>query len=91
MKFHEECAAPEIIDLLSNLVKKEVLINFFLGGGTSLALRFGHRKSIDIDLFTDKEFNSLNIQNEPDPVYMNGWDWEFVRDKMETIAKKLVR
>jgi len=31
---------------------------FYLVGGTSLALRFGHRESIDIDLFTHDAFDA---------------------------------
>ena len=34
---------------------------FYLVGGTSLALQLGHRNSIDIDLFTDKEFDSEEL------------------------------
>ncbi len=64
MKFHKECVVPEIIDLLTELSKKDILKDFSMGGGTSFALRFGHRKSIDIDLFSEKAFQSLNIQNE---------------------------
>ena len=32
------------------------LKDFYLVGGTALALQYGHRNSIDIDLFTEKEF-----------------------------------
>ena len=34
---------------------------FRLVGGTSLSLRYGHRMSDDIDLFTDAEYGSLNF------------------------------
>lgn len=34
---------------------------FRLVGGTNLALRFNHRISTDIDLFTDAEYGSLNF------------------------------
>jgi len=34
---------------------------FALAGGTSLALRFGHRISVDLDLFTDKPFDTTAI------------------------------
>ena len=32
--------------------------NFCLAGGTALALLYGHRKSIDIDLFTNTDFDT---------------------------------
>ena len=35
---------------------------FRLVGGTSLSLRYGHRKSDDIDLFTDAEYGSLDYR-----------------------------
>lgn len=34
---------------------------FRLVGGTSLSLQIGHRLSIDIDLFTDEEYGSINF------------------------------
>ena len=37
-----------------NLQQLPTLQNFYLAGGTSLALRLNHRKSYDIDLFTNK-------------------------------------
>ncbi len=43
--------------VLLSLLAKEYLKEFSLVGGTSLSLRFGHRKSIDIDLFSPKEFD----------------------------------
>ena len=33
------------------------LENFYLAGGTGLALLLGHRKSVDVDLFREKEFD----------------------------------
>jgi hypothetical protein len=37
------------------------LENFRLAGGTALSLQLGHRKSIDIDLFSEHEFNKLTL------------------------------
>ena len=37
--------------------------NFGLVGGTAIALYIGHRRSIDFDLFTDKEFRNRDILN----------------------------
>jgi len=36
----------------------ETAETFYLAGGTGLALRLGHRTSIDIDLFSQETFNS---------------------------------
>lgn len=35
--------------------------SFRIVGGTSLSLQLGHRESIDIDLFTDAEYGSLDF------------------------------
>lgn len=50
-------AVPESVrELLIRLASHEALRDFALGGGTSLALRFGHRWSVDLDFFTVGEF-----------------------------------
>jgi hypothetical protein len=41
-------------------MEEPLLFPFRLVGGTNLSLRYGHRKSEDIDLFTDAEYGSLN-------------------------------
>ena len=43
--------------VLLSLLSRKYLDDFSLVGGTSLSLRYGHRKSIDIDLFSPKEFS----------------------------------
>ncbi len=50
-------AIPESVNtLLSRLSGPAALEGFALGGGTSLALRFAHRLSVDLDFFTEREF-----------------------------------
>lgn len=49
-----QAVASELIVLLKKLQSLESLRSFSLGGGTNLALRYHHRKSDDIDLFTDQ-------------------------------------
>ena len=50
-------AVPEpVAALLERLASQDALKQFALGGGTSLALRFGHRLSVDLDYFTKDEF-----------------------------------
>lgn len=38
--------------------------NFFLVGGTAIALQIGHRKSLDFDLFTSKKIEKKKIDQE---------------------------
>jgi len=37
--------------------------NYYLVGGTAIALHIGHRRSIDFDLFTSKKINKSLINN----------------------------
>ncbi len=47
--------------LLLTLIEQPALEKFALGGGTSLALRFGHRLSVDLDFFTVHEFSPEDL------------------------------
>jgi len=49
------------LDLIKRLMQDPEFDDFNLVGGTALALKLGHRKSIDIDLFTNKGFDSDRI------------------------------
>ena len=42
---------PTTLELLEQLMNVPELQNFSLVGGTALALKYGHRTSIDLDLF----------------------------------------
>jgi len=52
-------------DLLKNslitLMNTPIFENFRLVGGTALSLQIGHRESIDIDLFSDADYGSINF------------------------------
>jgi len=47
--------------LIRELQNIPELKDFYLVGGTALALKLGHRNSIDIDLFTKNEFNAQEL------------------------------
>ncbi|MCT4318720.1 MULTISPECIES: nucleotidyl transferase AbiEii/AbiGii toxin family protein [Elizabethkingia] len=55
---HKETVSAEMWELLQKLMKDEKLKEYILVGGTALALKLGHRLSVDIDLFTTKDFDS---------------------------------
>ena len=58
-------AVPGIaMDVLDYLSRQEFLSDFRLVGGTALALYWGHRISIDIDLFTDKKIELIQIEQQ---------------------------
>ncbi|MFH0955997.1 MAG: nucleotidyl transferase AbiEii/AbiGii toxin family protein [Candidatus Falkowbacteria bacterium] len=56
----QEVLTKEQAELLP-LVKKFIK-DFGLVGGTAIALQIGHRRSIDFDLFSDREFNNAKIR-----------------------------
>ena len=55
-----------INDLLKNSLKilmdSSVFENFRLVGGTALSLQLGHRISVDIDLFSDDSYGSIDFE-----------------------------
>ncbi|OYX13127.1 MAG: hypothetical protein B7Z16_15995 [Algoriphagus sp. 32-45-6] len=54
---HFETLPVGTLDLLKDLSAHPALQQFSLVGGTALALRFGHRRSIDFDFFTPDSFD----------------------------------
>ncbi len=55
---HKKAISKKLLTSLNNISKIKSLENFFLAGGTALALQIGHRVSDDIDFFSLKEFKS---------------------------------
>jgi len=49
------------LELIRSLQNKPYLREFYLAGGTALALRLSHRRSIDIDLFSNFDFDAAEI------------------------------
>ena len=47
--------------LIKELMSDKELESFNLVGGTTLSLKLGHRMSVDIDLFTDRDFDAHRI------------------------------
>lgn len=48
---------PATLELIKSLQSRDYLKGFNLVGGTALALYLGHRRSIDIDLFSNFDFD----------------------------------
>ncbi len=55
--------SPNLKSFLKIVMDSDILKPFRLVGGTSLSLQLGHRISIDIDLFTDSDYGSLNFED----------------------------
>lgn len=56
---HLETIAPTTLELLVNLQRIKALNDTRLVGGTSLALQYGHRISVDLDLFTKNKITDF--------------------------------
>ena len=54
----EQTLKASTLELLKNLMADKELTDFYLVGGTSLALQIGHRISVDLDLFSTKDFDN---------------------------------
>jgi hypothetical protein len=53
---------PKLKSVLNELMQMEEFSMFRLVGGTALSLQLGHRLSIDIDLFSDSDYGSLDFK-----------------------------
>ncbi|MFV7236683.1 nucleotidyl transferase AbiEii/AbiGii toxin family protein [Flavobacterium sp. ZB4R12] len=54
--------SPLLKQVLIDLMQEELFSSFRLVGGTSLSLQIGHRVSVDIDLFTDADYGSIDFK-----------------------------
>lgn len=68
---YTETVTRATLELLKELMTIPALGSFNLVGGTNLSLRFGHRLSIDLDLFTNEFFDSEKIFNLLESRYQN--------------------
>ncbi len=62
MELQKNTVEKKTFELLTLLMNEELFREFFLVGGTALALRYGHRKSIDIDMFTQRDISVGEFQ-----------------------------
>lgn len=58
---YQQTVSPKLLEILNALMNNPYFGEFYLVGGTSLALQMGHRESIDIDLFGHKELEELEL------------------------------
>lgn len=55
---HTECITPTALKVLKKFKETILAHEFVLAGGTAIALRLGHRKSVDFDFFTERAFST---------------------------------
>jgi hypothetical protein len=58
---YKDTIEASTLELLTALMHDDKLTPFVLVGGTALALHLGHRKSIDLDLFSPTGFDSTEL------------------------------
>ncbi len=61
-KLYYETVSPLLLKVLKQLMLAKEFADFRLVGGTALGLQRGHRLSIDIDLFTDAQYDSVDFK-----------------------------
>lgn len=61
MRLYYEAVSNALLSILRKLMASEVFKDYRLVGGTALALQRGHRRSIDIDLFTDMDYADMPV------------------------------
>ena len=59
MRLRTNIASPLLLDCLYKIMANKAFDEFYLVGGTALALQRGHRISIDIDMFTDALYGEM--------------------------------
>lgn len=61
MRLYYETVSDSLLSILRKLMSSKVFKDFRLVGGTALALQRGHRRSVDIDLFTDLDYAEMPV------------------------------
>jgi len=59
---HSNILPNDTKNFLSLLGDHEFIHPFYLSGGTGLALHLGHRESEDLDFFSQKQFDPVQLQ-----------------------------
>ncbi len=59
---HYNSTSPQLVGILKKLMAAKELNAFRLVGGTALSLLRGHRESVDIDLFSDALYDSIDFK-----------------------------
>jgi predicted nucleotidyltransferase component of viral defense system len=73
---HLETVEPGTFSVLERLMRLKALQPFSLVGGTALSLRYGHRTSVDLDLFYSEKFDPDKIVAELKNEFAKGYSSE---------------
>jgi len=78
------------LELLKSLQQTKMCEDFHLAGGTALALQIGHRTSIDIDLFSQYDFNNQELLEYLEQTYSFHLNYSAVNTLKGTINTVMV-
>lgn len=84
-KLHYETVSPLLRKILNDIMGNSIFEPFYLVGGTSLSLRLGHRKSVDIDLFTNAPYGSLDF-TVYENFFRNNYQYYYCTDKTDLVG-----
>lgn len=85
IKLHYETITPLLRKVLEELMTCSLFNPFCLVGGTSLSLRLGHRKSVDIDLFTSATYGSIDFTSLEE-FLQNTFDYYYCSDNSNIVG-----
>jgi predicted nucleotidyltransferase component of viral defense system len=71
---HIETVESHTLSILKQLMEMPELQDFALVGGTALSLLYGHRMSIDLDLFSNKPFENIEIVSALESTFGKSFD-----------------
>ena len=66
MKLKTNIASPLLLECLHKIMADKTFNDFYLVGGTALALQRGHRISVDIDIFTSVPYGDMKTDEIKD-------------------------
>ena len=78
---HTETVEPGTLSVLKRLMQIPALQHFSLVGGTALSLRYGHRTSIDLDLFSEEKFQNAEIAEILKNEFGDAFSYEKTREQ----------
>ena len=69
---HQQTVTATCLAIINKIMETESLTRFRLAGGTALALKYGHRTSEDIDMFSESDFENDWLKKELGKIFPGG-------------------
>ena len=83
MKLYYNTVSTTLLSVLRKLMQNDAFHQFRLVGGTALSLQLGHRISVDIDLFTDMDYGTMDLRGIA-KAFIDNYPYVEGLDKLET-------